>query len=230
MRYTLALAALALALTGCDKTTDAPAEKPKVATKKAGPSRAPVQKARLVGKAGQPTSMPAGHGQPTSLPAGHAPAGGMPAGHPPAGGMPAGHPPAGGMPTGHPPAGGAAPAAASGVLAGTVELASGLEAKVKPGSVMFISVRRDAGPGQKGMFLAAKRIVVGPKTFPVSYIITGKDVMMQGTALTGAVRIDARIDQDGDAISKQPGDVVGALATPAQVGAKNVTFTLDKTL
>ena len=54
--------------------------------------------------------------------------------------------------------------------------------------------------------------------------------MMQGTSLAGPVRVEARIDQDGDAISKQPGDIVGALAKGAQVGDENLDFALDNTL
>lgn len=241
-KSTLALAALALALSGCGKKEEAKtAEKPAAAKKSGTPARAPLQKARLVGKVAtsQPTkgAMPPGHPPAGGMPPGHPPMGkGMPAGHPPAGGMPAGHPPAGGMPPGHPPAGGAAAhggggaGGPSGVLQGTIELGSGLEAKVKPNSVLFIVARRDAGPGQKGMALAAKRMVVGPNSFPLSFLMTGKDVMMQGTAFNGAVRLDARIDQDGDAISKQPGDVVGKAKDVVQVGDKGVKFTLDQTL
>ena len=104
-------------------------------------------------------------------------------------------------------------------------------AKVKAGSVLFIIVRRDAGEGQRGMLLAAKKIpVTGAKMFPYAYNVTPSDVMMAGTVLNGTVRVEARIDQDGDAISKQPGDVVGAAAGAHKVGSKGVDFNLDKAL
>ena len=54
---------------------------------------------------------------------------------------------------------------------------------------------------------------------------------MQGTVLAGTVRVSARIDQDGDAISKQSGDIVGVSSAKAhKVGAKGIDFGLDKTL
>ena len=33
--------------------------------------------------------------------------------------------------------------------------------------------------------------------------------MMQGTRLWGPVRVEARVDTDGDALSKLPGDLTG---------------------
>jgi hypothetical protein len=81
------------------------------------------------------------------------------------------------------------------------------------------------------MLLAAKKIpVTGAKMFPYAYTVTPKDVMMAGTILSGAIRVEARIDQDGDAISKQPGDVAGARAEVSKVGDKGVDFVLDKAL
>ena len=103
--------------------------------------------------------------------------------------------------------------------------------KVKAGSTLFIIVRRDAGEGKKGMMLAAKKIpVTGAAMFPLSYTVTPKDVMMAGTILNGPVRVSARIDQDGDAISKQPGDVTGKAKAVIKVGDKAAHFTLDSAL
>ncbi len=52
--------------------------------------------------------------------------------------------------------------------------------------------------------------------------------MIAGTQLTGDVVVIARYDQDGDAISKQPGDVLGQLHVT--VPAENVVLTLDNVL
>lgn len=239
MRYLVPTAALtaALALTACNKP-DAPQGQPTAgqaapASAQKAPAPAPVQQAAVKGVAAaptsQPTSMPVGN-----MPPGHPPAGNMPAGHPPtgAGALPPGHPPAGGMPPGHPPAGGAAmPAPGGGTLTGTIALDEGMKAKVKAGSVLFIIVRQDAGEGQRGMLLAAKKVpVTGADMFPLAYTVGPQDVMMQGTALAGAVRVEARVDQDGDAISKAPGDVVGALSKAVKVGDKGLDFALNSSL
>ncbi len=239
-------AALALALFGCNKQDPATGSKTgeqtaaPASTQKA-PAPAPVQQARVQGAAAaapgsQPTSMPVNPHAAGKLPPGHPPAGGMPPGHPPAGAgkLPPGHPPAGGMPPGHPPAGGAPAMPAPGVggtLTGKIELDAGMKAKVKAGSVLFIIVRQDAGEGQRGMLLAAKKVpVTGADMFPLNYTVGPQDVMMQGTQLGGNVRVEARVDQDGDAISKTPGDVVGALGKAVRVGAKGLDFTLNQSL
>ncbi|MCB9539077.1 MAG: hypothetical protein H6704_22845 [Myxococcales bacterium] len=102
-----------------------------------------------------------------------------------------------------------------------------MKGDIKPGSVLFIIVRKDAGEGQRGMLIAAKRVdVQGPDQFPLTYEVSSADVMMQGTALEGAVRIEARVDQDGDALSKTPGDVTGD-GPATTVGGAAADFTLD---
>ena len=53
---------------------------------------------------------------------------------------------------------------------------------------------------------------------------------MAGTPLAGSVRVSARVDQDGDAISKQPGDLIGKVKAAVKVGAKKVDFSLDSAL
>ncbi|MCB9545408.1 MAG: hypothetical protein H6706_05870 [Myxococcales bacterium] len=81
---------------------------------------------------------------------------------------------------------------------------------MKAGTVLFIMVRRDEGEGQRGMILAAKKLPVsGADMFPLDFEVTGRDVMMQGTRLWGPVRVEARVDTDGDALSKLPGDLTG---------------------
>jgi hypothetical protein len=237
MRIILFVAA-ALALVACQKSSE-PQAAPGAPGKKEAPSVAPAQKAEVVKTAQAPAgSQPAAAGsQPAAAGSQPAAAGSQPAaagsqpmgshaapGSQPAGGMPPGHPPTG-MPAGHPPTGGAV----GGTLSGKIDVADALKGDVKAGSVLFIIVRRDAGDGQKGMLIAAKKIpVTGAAMFPVDYVVTPADVMMAGTQLTGAVRVEARVDQDQDAISKTPGDIFGGAGSPAEVGAKGVDFTLDK--
>ena len=81
------------------------------------------------------------------------------------------------------------------------------------------------------MVLAAKKLsVTGPQMFPLKYTVTSQNVMMQGTVLAGQVRVHARVDQDGDAISKQPGDVAGKAPSAKAVGDMKVDLILDSLL
>ncbi len=82
-----------------------------------------------------------------------------------------------------------------------------------PEGVLYIIVRvsgREAGPP-----LAVKPM---PAEVPVSFSITEADSMIPGTPLVGDLDIIARLDQDGDAFSRQEGDLEGR-AGPVQVGA-----------
>lgn len=231
-------AVLAVGLFGCAKKDEGQKDEGQkdpgaaVSTAPSGPAPAPKQRVAVQGAAATPASQPASMPAPTGkLPAGHPPTGGqMPAGHPPTGGLPAGHPPTGGqMPAGHPPTGGKAPAGGpGGTLTGTISLDASMQANVKAGSVLFIIVRQDAGEGQRGMLLAAKKVpVTGAAMFPYTYAVGPADVMMQGTHLVGRVRVEARVDQDGDAISKTPGDVIGAMGKANEVGDSKVDFVLN---
>ena len=119
----------------------------------------------------------------------------------------------------------------AGDVQGTVKLDPKLRPDVKAGAVLFLVARRDTGGKGKGMLLAAKKLpVTGSAMFPLAYTLSQSDVMMQGTKLDGAVTVSARIDGDGDALSKNPGDITGQSKGPVPVGAKGVDFTLDTKL
>lgn len=221
MRFVMMLLAT-VALTACGNKDKAPA--PAKAVVKSGPAAAPAQKATLVkkakpAKAGSAATMPAPSGSQPVKPAGSQPA-------KPAGSQPA-KPHAGSQP--------AAAAAGgtnqvSGALAGTIALSDGLKSDVKPGSVLFIIVRRDEGEGKRGMMIAAKKLPVpNADIFPLKYIVTGRDVMMAGTKLFGPVKVEARIDNDGDALSKNPGDITGG-PIGVKTGAKDANFELKQKL
>ena len=105
----------------------------------------------------------------------------------------------------------------SGSIAGQVQIAPNLADQVKPTDVLFVIVRRPAGPPRP---IAAKRID-GPK-FPVQFEITNADVMVQGSELKGMVDVVARLDRDGQAGQPQPGDMEGRYAkNPTLPGGKD---------
>jgi len=107
-----------------------------------------------------------------------------------------------GAPVDHPePTSAPAASGSSASLVVVVDLAKGVI--VSPEAVLFVIVREagfDAGPPVAVKRLAAPR-------FPVTVTITEAD-SMAGESLPGLVRIDARIDSDGDPLTKDPNDPV----------------------
>ena len=63
---------------------------------------------------------------------------------------------------------------------------------------------------------------------PVKFNLTEANAMSAGTDFSGTVRIDARIDGDGEARSKEPGDVVGSVR--AKIPGKGLKLSLDTLL
>ncbi|MBX3234887.1 MAG: hypothetical protein KF814_01935 [Nitrospiraceae bacterium] len=111
-----------------------------------------------------------------------------------------------------------------GSIAGQVRIAPELASQLKPTDVLFVIVRRPSGPPRP---IAAKRFDQ-PK-FPVSFEITGDDVMVKGTELKGMVDVIARVDRDGQAGQPQPGDMEGRYdKNPTLPGGKDVNITIDK--
>jgi hypothetical protein len=74
--------------------------------------------------------------------------------------------------------------------------------------------------GQAAGIVALWRVEA--REFPVAFRLHGNPGKYQRVAIT------ARADQDGDAATKQPGDVVGTATV--QVGAQDAVVTLDKVL
>ena len=94
------------------------------------------------------------------------------------------------------------PATASG-LAGQVSLADVVKEQPN-GAVLFVVVRTAGGP-TRGPPLAVRRI--DSPAFPVSFRIGPSDVMMQGMPFTGPFDVYARLDADGNAMTKSPTDL-----------------------
>ena len=114
-------------------------------------------------------------------------------------------------------------------IAGTVDVPAALRSKVPSGAAIFLSVRaRDAATGQGvGTPLAVDRLV-STGTWPLSWKLTEAQAMVGGTGFAGEVVVSARFDQDGDAMTKQPGDVTGKAA--ATIPAAGVAIVLDTAL
>jgi hypothetical protein len=166
--------------------------------------------------------------RPTHDPTGSNPHGAMGAnahaGIPGMRGMPAGHPAiGGGDPAGEQATPGDIPFDPKTVIAGSLQLDKKVEAKVANGDVIYLVARAAEG----GPPLAVKRLVVG--AWPLAFSLDSRDAMMAGTAMKGKIVVSARVDKDGDAMTKNPGDVIGQ-TKPIEPPAKDVVLMLDSVL
>lgn len=81
-----------------------------------------------------------------------------------------------------------------------------------PAGTLYLIVRVSGRQG--GAPLAVKQLTAD---FPVAFRVTEADAMVPGTPLIGDMDIIVRLDQDGDAFSRQDGDLEASVG-PVQVG------------
>ncbi|HEY7510952.1 MAG TPA: hypothetical protein VIG50_11900 [Vicinamibacteria bacterium] len=117
-------------------------------------------------------------------------------------------------------AGGAAAAGSAPGLSGTIELAGGLAAA--PGAIVFVTVRPAGTAG--GPPVAVKRLPAA--SFPLAFEVGAADSMM-GQALPAAVRVDVRVDGDGDPLTRDPADPA-ASADGVALGTTGLRIVLRK--
>lgn len=94
--------------------------------------------------------------------------------------------------------------------------------KVPNKAFVFVSARPLAG----GPPLAVSRFMFSQSPFRFS--LTSANKMLADTKFEGMVELSVRIDQDGDPLSRTPGDLFGQLSV--RVGAQNVRLKLDQVI
>ena len=124
------------------------------------------------------------------------------------------------------PGGSSGGAAATSPIRGRIEIAPELRKDVQPGSVLFLIAR--SGASSAGPPLAVRRFAT-PR-FPLEFEIGQENVMIPSMRFEGAIALTARLDSDGNALTRLPGDLSGALATPLSPGAEGALLTLDQKL
>jgi hypothetical protein len=107
-------------------------------------------------------------------------------------------------------------------IRGTLRVAPELAGKLPSGAVLFLIARR----GAAGPPLAVKRIEA--PSFPLDFEIGPDDRMIASMPFTGPVLLTARLDSDGNATSRTPGDLQGSAAEPVEPGASGVSITLGE--
>ena len=94
-------------------------------------------------------------------------------------------------------------------LRGQIHPTDATKARIPSGGVIFLAVKRaDPKTGEPtGAPMAVERLTA--TGWPLEFNLTEAQAMIGGTGFAGDVVVTARYDQDGDALSKQPGDVAG---------------------
>jgi hypothetical protein len=112
-------------------------------------------------------------------------------------------------------------------VTGTIVVDAKAKDRVKPGTAVFLIVKR-AGPdgAPSGPPLAVDKL--SWTTDGMAFELTDAQAMVAGTELTGDVVVMARYDQDSDALSKEPGDITGQVRV--KIPADNVKLQLDTIL
>jgi hypothetical protein len=105
-----------------------------------------------------------------------------------------------------------------------VRVAPELEGKAPAGAVLFVIARR----GSPGPPLAVKRIE-SPR-LPLDFEIGPDDRMIQSMPFAGPVQLTARLDADGNATSRSPGDLQGSAPEAVEPGATGVAIVLGEQL
>ncbi len=99
--------------------------------------------------------------------------------------------------------------------------------RVTAGTAVFLIAKRAGADGTpSGPPLAVEKLTWTKDELP--FELSEANAMIGGTELTGDVVITAHYDQDGDALSKQPGDILGQLRV--KVPADDVKLYLDNVL
>lgn len=118
---------------------------------------------------------------------------------------------------------GAAPAAEVPAIRGSVEIDDGLASRVPEGATLFLIVRvagREGGPPLAVQRPAGWRL-------PHEFVITEADAMVPGTPLMGELSVEARIDQDGVATTRTPGDLHGRVEPVTADAEEPVRIVVD---
>ena len=110
---------------------------------------------------------------------------------------------------------------------GVIKIHMKAAARAKAGIPIFIVVKRADASGQPtGTALAVDKLTWN--NGELAFELTEAQAMVGGTELTGDVVVTARYDQDSDALTKEPGDIVGT--ANVKLPADNVQIWLDTIL
>lgn len=111
-------------------------------------------------------------------------------------------------------------------ITGTITLAPSRKGDVTPNDVVYLAARRIAdNPTARGSLVAVKRF--SASSFPIEFTLGAGDMMFKNGAFEGELTLSARVDKDGDPMTRRKGDVFGTVDR-VKVGTAGVTIPLDQ--
>ena len=117
------------------------------------------------------------------------------------------------------------PAAATAApIEGVIELAPELVSARPDGGVLFVIARPQGARG--GPPLAVLRIP--SPSFPLEFSIGPDDVMIPSMTFAGAISLSARLDADGNAMTRGAGDISSPVLEPLSPGTTGVALRLSE--
>ncbi len=116
------------------------------------------------------------------------------------------------------------PAAGAAPIEGQIEIAPNLVSARPPGGVLFVIARPEGTRG--GPPLAVLRI--DAPSFPVSFRIGPDNVMIPSMQFAGSISLTARLDADGNAMTRGASDLSGAVTEALTPGARGVRLVLSE--
>jgi cytochrome c-type biogenesis protein CcmH len=112
-------------------------------------------------------------------------------------------------------------------ITGKITIDPKLKGSIDPNAALFIIAR--SATGASGPPLAVKKI--DRPSFPVDFTLSQENVMMPGVPFAGRINITARLDKDGNPVTRTPGDISGDYSkNPIEVGTKNVDVVIDQVM
>jgi hypothetical protein len=111
-------------------------------------------------------------------------------------------------------------------ITGSIVLSSAVaKARPKGGTLYLVARRISDNPTARGTLIAVRKL---PATkFPLPFSLTAADMPFQNGPFDGDLVLTARIDQDGDPLTHEKGDVYGTLPK-VHVGSHDVKLALDQ--
>ena len=110
-------------------------------------------------------------------------------------------------------------------ISGTIQLDPKLARRTKPSDVIFLIAR----PAEGGPPLAVERFV-GNK-YPIPFKVTQANLMIPRQVVEMPIDMSVRVDKDGDAMTRNPGDLTGVYEkNPIPVRADGVVITVNQVI
>jgi hypothetical protein len=109
-------------------------------------------------------------------------------------------------------------------IAGQIDIAPELAGAKPVGGILFVIARPSGARG--GPPLAVLRIA--DPSFPLSFTIGPENVMIPSMKFAGAISLSARLDADGNAMTRGTGDLSSPVAEQLSPGATGVQLVLSE--